>query len=55
MLASELLLDPPDLEDLAEKSSRFFLATDREFPEAAEALPAPAPPVPCPPSVEDEL
>ena len=53
MLASELLLDPPDLEDLAEKSSRFFLATDSEFPEAAEAWP-PAP-VPCPPSVEDEL
>ena len=50
MLASELLLDPPDLEDRAEKSSRFFLATDKLLPEVAEAAV-----LACPPSVEDEL
>ena len=53
MLASELLLDPPDLEDLPEeKSSRFFFATDKLFPEVETEAEAAAF---CPPSVEDEL
>ena len=33
-VVSELFVDPPDLEDRAEKSSRFFLATERVDPGA---------------------
>ena len=54
-MVSELFVDPPDLEDLAEKSSRFFLATESVDPGAGEGeawlVFAPA----CPPSVEEEL
>ena len=46
----ELLFDPPDREDLAEKSSLFFLATI--MPSLPRVLPSPVPP---PWSVEEEL
>ena len=63
---SELLFEPPDLDDLAEeKSSRFFLATSvpvEADPRPLEVVKLPVPPeapppIPgsCPPSVEVEL
>ena len=48
-------MDPPDLDDLAEKSSRFFFATGALDEDCPGALEVDAPPVPSPWSVEEEL